>query len=347
MNFEDRIRLVVEAVTGNATRNLEQVRGELQKTEGPAGRARGAIAGVGDTIRNNLGLTLAGGATAIAGFALSAVRSFQTTALEADKLAAATGLTIDQASRWREVVGDLGLNTDLLAGAVNRLNTADAKGKLAELGIEGDGTNDRLIKVLEYLQAITDETRRSQEATALLGRSWTELAPLVDTADTLRDSLAAVSDAKVIDPEEREKARRLRDALDNLNEVSEALALTLGEGLAPALADIADWLATLTEKYNQLPPIFRTSLPQYLKDFVASFPGGSGDMKQTPEDLMKKYLGIGGGPPSMWDENYDWSGVDTRGRVTINNTTVTYPPGTDPRATNSQLQDYWRQNGTR
>jgi hypothetical protein len=56
-----------------------------------------------------------------------------------------------------------------------------------------------------------------------------------------------VSDQKVIDKEEVEKAKRLRDALDALKDSGEDLAIALGETLVPVLSDIAEMIGKINE----------------------------------------------------------------------------------------------------
>jgi hypothetical protein len=59
-------------------------------------------------------------------------------------------------------------------------------------------------------------------------------------ADGVREAMAGVENAKVIDDDEIRKARRFRDAMDDLKGVAESLTISVGEGLVPALSEAAE-----------------------------------------------------------------------------------------------------------
>jgi hypothetical protein len=72
------------------------------------------------------------------------------------------------------------------------------------------------------------------------------------SAEELRGRLNGVSEAKVVDPEELAKARKLRESMDNLRDVVEDVSIAFGESLVPALADAADGLVSTLDTVKDL-----------------------------------------------------------------------------------------------
>lgn len=330
----ERIQYVVEASTGAAQRGLKDLKTEMSSADSLGGKIKGGLANVGSAIKDNLAIGLAGAGAAVGGFVAKAIGDFQSLALEADKMAAATGLSVQDASRWAEVAGDMGVSVDAVATAANRLNREAAEGKLAEFGIQAQDANGRLLETVTMLAGIKDEAERARVANQLLGKGWTELAPLIEASSTLKQNLADVSDAKVIDPEEVEKAKRYRDAMDNLNGILEDLSLTVGEAVVPVLSDMAGLLKTIND----------TGLPGWLTK--------GGNLFEFTGRLWK-IASEGQSPSEAWrtltGDDKAKAPTPTMGPTLPASTTIVnnYPPGTTPRSTAENLEDWYRRNGGR
>ena len=65
-----------------------------------------------DAVAANAATFAVAAGTAIAGFAVKAIGDFQDLALNAGKFADATGLSVEQASRYIEAAGDIGVPID-------------------------------------------------------------------------------------------------------------------------------------------------------------------------------------------------------------------------------------------
>lgn len=247
-DFTDRVKLVFEAVTSDATSGVGKLKSGVGEAEGAFGKLKAGAGGALDMIKNNAALSAGAAGVAIGAFIKSAIGEFQELALEANNFGDAVGLSVEDASRWIEVAGDLGVNVDALQGAVGKLNIATANGVLDKLGVGGDTTNERIISALEHLQGIPNAADRAKEGMAIFGKSWTTLSPLVETAGDLRTALADVSDQKVIDEAEVEKAKRLRDAMDELNGFVEDFTLAVGGGAAGIVADLTEGFDALATK---------------------------------------------------------------------------------------------------
>jgi hypothetical protein len=204
-----------------------------------------------------------GGALAAAGFA--AAKSFESAAIAASDMADATGLSVEQASRWQEVARDTGVSTEALSAAVNKMNREAAGGGLRALGISAQGTNDQLLAVLTYLNKIPDANRRAAEGTRLLGRGWQEIAPLIAGAADDRERLAAVSRSRCSTPPTSPAAKQLRDNLDTLDDTATRVKLSWRREFAAGLNGLVVVVQDLGSAFERLPkaPGWLTTLAKF------------------------------------------------------------------------------------
>ena len=250
-DFTDRIKLIIDVVGDQAASGMGKVKSSVGEAEGAFGKLKAGANSAIDMVASSPA-AMAGAAVAIGKVAIDLATGFEQAALSAQDFATASGLSVEQASRWQEVAGDLGVSTETLEGAVNKMNIAAGKGALKELGIDGADTNEKLINSLEHLQGITDATQRATEGAKIFGKSWAALAPLVEESGNLRDNLASVSDQKVIDEDEVAKAREMRDAMDKLSDTFDDIKLQLGEGLIGPITNVAEIIGNVVDVANQL-----------------------------------------------------------------------------------------------
>ena len=237
------------------SKGLQSAQGAFNNFKTKVGEADGAMnkfkaggTAALDAVKANAGMFAAAAGSAIAGFALKAIGDFQDLALEVDKFSNSTGLAAEEASRWIEVSGDLGVESGTLLTAVNKLNKAvgENSSAFAELGAEivrtssgATDVNATFLNTIEALRRIDDPAQRARLATQTLGKSWTELSELVEMGATdLTAALEGVSDAKIINEDEIRKAKELRAAQDALNDAIEDFTLTVGSKLIPAFTKI-------------------------------------------------------------------------------------------------------------
>lgn len=207
-----------------------------------------------------LAITAAVGAVTALGTA--AVKSFQEGALEAGKFADATGLTTEAASRLLEVSGDIGVSAGTVESAVARMNQAIGQGGplIDELGLAlqrtSDGSADvnaTLLDTIDRINRIQDPTKRAAAAAKVFGRGYKEAAELIGlSADELRAKLEDVGDAQVFDDEDRDRARELREEMDNVQDSAARVSRAFGETLVPILADAAATVNNLIDSYDRL-----------------------------------------------------------------------------------------------
>lgn len=225
-------------------------RKEVGNAQGTMGKFKAGSKAVFDGIQANAATFATAAAGAFVTFAAQGVTAFQELALGADKFAGATGLAVEEASRLMEVAGDLGIEAGTVETAIGKMNQNLGKSPdlFEELGVQveyaKDGTvdaNETFLNVIDRLNGIKDPATKARVATQLLGKGWRDMSNLIQMgSDDLRRSLASVSDAKVISPEEAERARKFRDNMDNLKDTVEDLSLQIGEVLVPALSDAVE-----------------------------------------------------------------------------------------------------------
>ena len=247
MGLSESFKIVIDVVTEGAQRSLKDLKKEVANADGVMGKLKVAGSGAMDYVQEHAAAFALSAGTALVGFGIKAVGAFQNVALAAGKFSDATGLAVEDASRWIEVAGDIGVSSDDVETAIGKMNkTLGASPDLfAKLGVEvahtKDGATDvngTFLNVIDRLNGITDPAERAAVATKLLGKGWQGMAELIaQGSGKLKQSMADVQDGKVINAEELKKARDLRAKLDDLKDSIENVSLTIGGELAPALAD--------------------------------------------------------------------------------------------------------------
>jgi tetratricopeptide (TPR) repeat protein len=241
----------------SAEAGFKNFKAKVAEAEGGMGKLKAGFGAASDFIKANATTLAASAGAALVGLAIKGIGAFQDLALAASKFADATGLAVEDASRWTEVAGDMGVEAGSVQGAIVKMSRAIYDGSTAfqDLGAQieytKDGTvdvNKTFLNTIQALKNVKDPTERAALATKVLGKSWTDLAELINVgSDELQKSLADVSDAKVINPEEVERAKRLREAQDALGDSLEELSITLGQKLVPALAETANALSKVID----------------------------------------------------------------------------------------------------
>jgi hypothetical protein len=257
MAIRERLVYAIDVVTTQAQQGLKGFRQSVSDAEGATGKFKAGASSAMSTVQAHAAsLALAGGSALVA-FGAKSVMAFQEGALAAGKFSDASGLAVEDASRWQEVASDLGVSADTFAAGFVRLEKAIASNGPAvkSLGLEVVKTangqadmNATMLDAIDRLGAIENPAERAKAATELFGRGFADMAEIVlGDADEIEKRLGEVSDAQVFDRDEVKKARELRDSLDNVQDKFAALSLELGGTLAPAISDVADSLSDLVE----------------------------------------------------------------------------------------------------
>ena len=244
-SFSDQVKVLIDVDSTGATSGITKFKSSFAEAEGAVGKFKVASGAAFDFMKANLATFAAGAGAAIGAFALKAIGEFQDLALEVDKFRNATGLSLDASSRWIEVAGDLGVSSDTVRNAINKMNReiSGNRDEFEKLGIEiartntgATDVNQTFLNVIDRLQKISDPAKRAQAATQLLGKSWQEVSEIISMgANNVASALNQVSGAKIIDQAEIDKAKALREVQDKLRDTFEEFTITVGERLVPAL----------------------------------------------------------------------------------------------------------------
>ena len=232
-------------------------RNSVNDANGAMGKFRAGASGAMDYVKNNAMNFAAAAGAAIVAFGVKSVTAFQDLALAAGKFSDVSGLAVDEASRFMEVAGDIGVEVGTLEKSFNFMNKTlgNSPELFKQLGIQieytSGGAKDvsgTFLNVVDRLNAIKDPAQRAALATKLLGKGWTEMSELIaQGSGQLSKSLAEVSEAKVIDEAELQRARDFRASMDRLKDSIESVSLSLGSTLIPIVGDATESLAKLFE----------------------------------------------------------------------------------------------------
>ncbi len=253
----NKISVIIDVAVDKGVSSLKKFRSAIGEAETASGKMRAGFDVAKESIVANAANIAVAAGGALLAFGVKSVKAFQDTALAAGAFADATGVAVDEASRLIEVAGDIGIEAGTVESALGKMNkTLGASPQLfADLGVEiaktdtgATDVNGTFLNVVDRLNAIEDPAERARVASQLLGKGWQGMAELIGQGSTaLKASLAGVADAQVIDPDELKKAREFRERMDDLNDRLQAVKMTVGESLVPALSDAAETIGTVTD----------------------------------------------------------------------------------------------------
>jgi hypothetical protein len=222
----------------------------LDKKGGSLGATLGAV-GKGAMVAGGLVL---GAAAAIGKMATSAAETVD----RVDKLSQKIGLTKTGFQEWDYVLGQNGIQIDVLQGGVktltNKIDELSKGGKGATeafeaLGlsyddIQGKSQEEVFNMTIEALQGMEDTTKRAAIATDLLGRSGTELAPLLNQTAEATNNLKNRSHelGLVMSDEAVGAGVLLADTIDDVKKTFGAFATQIGVQVMPIIQMFLEWI---------------------------------------------------------------------------------------------------------
>ncbi|CAB4146316.1 hypothetical protein UFOVP1223_12 [uncultured Caudovirales phage] len=238
--FSDKGLKSAKAAFANFKTDVSNATGAMGKFKAGSNAALGAVKA------NSGALALAGGA-AIAGFAVKAIGAFQDLALASGKFADATGLSVEEASRFIEVGGDIGIEAGTIESAIGKMNkTLGATPEVfKQLGVDVVRTdsgltdvNGTFLAVIDRLNEIKDPAQRATVAAQLLGKGWQSMAELINLgSDEIQKSLDSVAGAQVISEKELARAKEYRETVDSLSDLWAGFTIEAGNALVAVTND--------------------------------------------------------------------------------------------------------------
>ena len=211
-------------------------------------------------------MQIVGGAISVAGAAaLGAIRSQLNAADEMGKAAQRLGLPVEALSQLRYAAELSGVSVGSLDTAIQRLSQRMVSGadRFAELGVEvrnADGTMRDTVDVLADLADVLAEMPDGAEKTALMidmmGRSAADLIPMLNQGGAALRAAAAEADRLGITITEAmsNSAARTNDAMTRMQAALRGLATQITAEMAPMIADLAESLSGLVQRFAQLEP---------------------------------------------------------------------------------------------
>ena len=266
-----------------------KVRIDMENFAGQLSQARQSLEGFGKEM-SATGRDLTKNLSApIVGVSVSMLALAKHTGETADSimdLAATTGMSTDAIQEWQHVARMTGVTlnavTDNIERFINRLPQIEAEGGRAfqvmeELGVAirdvGGEMRDADVIVEEIIAALQDldnEMERNAKASQLFGRSWMDIAPILNQGsgelEAMREQARALG--LVMDSDALAAADEFRRSFVELQAVVHALTLRLGSALLPVLKDslipafenmlpsiekIITVLGNLADMFNRLP----------------------------------------------------------------------------------------------
>ena len=231
-----------------------------------------AVTKAGESLR---GISMVAGAVdvALAGLTVKAGQS----ADDLNTLAKVTGIGTDQLQKYKLSADLMDVSVESIAKSQQKLKknmlgaldgTNDQAQYFADLGINiqnADGSlrnaSDVFDETIEALGKMENETQRDAIAMALMGKSATELNPLIeDGGETYKKvaDIMATNGLEIVSQETLDKANQFNDALDTIKLTGMATLSTIGTQLAgylaPAMEKISEVLGRVFGWISQLSP---------------------------------------------------------------------------------------------
>lgn len=251
MSLNERLEFLIHVNAEGAVKGFKTVGDEaehsLTKAQSSLDKTGAKMTKVGS------GMVVGAGLIGIGLFELS--KKWEESALAAGKLSTATGLTVEEASRWSVVAKGADIDTATLTSSLGKMDKAiqATPQKFADLGAEiirtKDGaidTSATFLNVVDALDRAGGAANNAQTATAILGKGWQGMAEILDkSSGDLKASLAAVSDQQVFNEDDVSQAEQFRDTMKELSNNAQGLALTLGKSAAPVISDVTSALSSM------------------------------------------------------------------------------------------------------
>lgn len=173
--------------------------------------------------------------------------------VEALKLSNALGGTAEEANILATAIGNVHLTNDVYLDGTRAVTRAlnNNEDSFKKMGI---ATRDAQGDLLPMQQIISNTASALQEykagsdrnvmANQLLGRSYEDVIKLSKINDqTMRDAAQEVEDYnKQLDPE---LVQQYRDSMENLGDVNEGVALTIGKSVMPVMIQLSNWMSAI------------------------------------------------------------------------------------------------------
>lgn len=248
----------------------------LQKTDKKASTVATSLAN-GVKTAAKWGTAIAGAAmTASAGVA-KLVTNTAATADNIDKMSQKIGISAESYQEWDYIMGQCGADVDLLQSGmktlVSKMSAAADGNESAIASFEALGLSvydangnlksqdEMLNEVIGALSSMEDSTERASLATALLGKSGSELAPMFNAGSEAIEGLRqSAHDMNIVMSDEAVASGvKMSDTIDNIKKSVGGMVNELGATVMPVVQELLDFLMsmmpTIQGMFSSLAPV--------------------------------------------------------------------------------------------
>lgn len=230
-----RVSDSVKHATDTMNRQFDQVKAGIEKL-------RGVFAGIAAVV---------GGGALFGSYISKTAEATSETA----KLSRMLGITTQEATTLRIALGDIGTDTDMYVGALSKMTMKLREGeeRFNALGIQTRDQNGNLLdaeKIMQNaLQAMMNfkaGTDRNLASTEVFAKGWAETSKLLRlTPAIMEEARQKAEDLQLtVGPKGAERARQYKQAMNDFQDVVEAIGNRIAQAVMPALTDFANWLSS-------------------------------------------------------------------------------------------------------
>lgn len=285
---------IIPTTTG-IKKNLEN---ELSVPGAEIGTSAGKsiAAGIGKGLAGASALVAAGVATVSA----AVVKGVSDTAKYADnidKMSQKLGLSAEAYQEWDFIAQHSGTTVDGLQSGMKTLAVAAENGKdaFAKLGlsmseVQGMSQEELFSSVITQLQNMGASTERTALASELLGRSATELAPLLNTSAEATEEMRIQAHelGGVLSNDAVKAGAEFQDSLQNLKTSFSGLKNNLSAEFMPSLTQVMDGITALVTGDGQGIDLINQGVASFLQNLIDSIPKAT----ESAAEIINSIVGV-------------------------------------------------------
>lgn len=232
----------------------KQALSALKKTDQEAYNANKTMGKLGET-GAKIGKVVAIGATAVGASLLAVTKKTMDTMENIDKASQRAGMGAEEFQRWAHVAGLSGIEMTKLEQAAIKNQRALAQasqgaGKASDaykkMGIDVKGlSSDQVFEqVILSLSDMDDETQRNAIANDIFGKSFADLAPLLNSGSEEIKLMKGELDTLggVMSQDAVSAGAALNDSIDRVSKLFGAFVLQIGNKLIPIFDKFLNWI---------------------------------------------------------------------------------------------------------
>ena len=247
-----------------ANKSIDDTTQKGEKSSSKLGKAFSTIA----SGALKLGTTIVTGAATITAAGYKMAMNTAEQADYIDKLSERTGINREELQRWKHAADQSGVSIDSFKNGIKKMSDtiddANNGSKTANLALERLGlsldelnqlsTEDKFTAITTALADMEDGTERNALGNDLLGKSYTEMLPLLNAGgEGIKALKQEADDLGIVMSEDTVKAGvKLGDTIANVKDAFKGLMNSIGSSFMPILQKCADYIIKSLPKIQGL-----------------------------------------------------------------------------------------------